>query len=92
MDAQKILIVLKFLEKKLREMGVISSGFPLNEKVRKEDLPQAVGYILSLTPKIRGKIVNRDLLSAAQQLGFIQGVLWTSGIITLKKIKELDHL
>ena len=73
-------------------MGIDNSGFPLNERVRKEDLPQAVGYVLSLIPKTRGMIVNRDLLSAAQQLGFMQGVLWTAGIITLKKMKELDHL
>lgn len=92
MDAPKILIVLSFLEKRLRDRGLNDSGFPLNEKVHKEDMPQAVGYVLSLIPKIRGMIVNRDLLSATRQLGFIQGVLWIAGIITLKKIKELDHL
>lgn len=83
---QEILQQARKVEDFLLAGGYRGKGFPLTEK---PDFDQAVGYVLYLIPGIRRQVLTRDLTGAAKQLGFLQGVLWTLNILSLKDFHEI---
>jgi hypothetical protein len=88
MDKNKIKEVSYMYEKFLKDKGCVSKKYDSETKLIQPSEQEALSHILYMIEEIKKFIKENRVEKAFRWLGFIQGLLWSYGIISLETLKE----
>jgi hypothetical protein len=89
--APKILSLLEIYERGFHASGFSRERFPVDEKVSQRDdrdHDRKLNHCFWMIGEIRTFVVEERLEKAMRWLGFLQGVLWAQGQMTIGSLAE----
>ncbi len=86
MDASKALEVIALYRRDLKEAGIKKADFPHNITPPRGN--ESLAHVLSALDKMEGFIREGQTNKFSRWLGFVQGVLWTTGIYCIDELKD----
>ena len=86
MTPDRVMEVLLIYRKKFERMGISRKGFPL-ERLPASD-PEYLGHCYGMLDEMETFLNDGRMDKVFRWLGFIQGVLWTTGTYTIEELKN----
>jgi len=88
LDKNKVREVLSLYRQKFLELNIEVRDFPHEELLSSSTHHQSLSHCCGMLEKMEAFIEEGRMDKAFRWLGFIQGVLWTTGLYTLEELKN----
>lgn len=89
MTTTKVLLVCEALREKLKKLQIHISCFPDDKLLPYLDHGKALAHCLWMVVETEKLAVRGRTEKALFRLGFVGGVMWAFGVLTIGEIKEL---
>lgn len=88
MKARKIRRIIKDYQKLLTDAGVEPVDFPHNQRLSLDCRKQSLGHVYTMLSRMENFIAQNQMGKVYRWLGFVQGVLWVNGLLSVGEMKE----
>lgn len=91
MKARKVRQVIRQYSQLLEAAGVEVADFPHDQKLKSDPQALSLKQVRAMLPKMMKFTEQNQMAKVYRWLGFVQGVLWANGLISIGELRE-DNL